>query len=80
MKKSPIRLSRTAPQNYKIISSQSKQQVIIKCKHCDSKAVEAKTPSGTTLYYCCDKFCNFSGKIVSQIIKTANEEKRFLYF
>ena len=69
MKKSPIRLSQTAPQNYKIISSQSKQQVIIKCKHCDSEAVEAKTPSGTTLYYCCNKFCNFSGKIVSRSLK-----------
>jgi len=80
MKKSLIQLSRTAPQNYKIISSQSKQQVIIKCKHCDSEAVEVKTPSGTTLYYCCGKFCNFSGKIVSQIIKTTNEENRFLYF
>ena len=80
MKKSLIRLSRTDPQNYKIISGQSKQQVIIKCKHCDSEAVEAKTPSGTTLYYCCGEFCNFSGKIVSQIIKTTNEENRFLYF
>jgi len=78
MKKSLIRLSRTDPQNYKIISGQSKQQVIIKCKHCDSEAVEAKTPSGTTLYYCCNKFCNFSGKIVSQIIKTAKGRKRRL--
>jgi len=69
MKKSLIRLSRTDPQNYKIISSQSKQQVIIKCKHCDSEAVKAKTPSGTTLYYCCSKFCNFSGKIVSRSLK-----------
>ena len=74
MKKSPIRLSRTAPQNYKIISSQSKQQVIIKCKHCDLKAVKAVTPSGTTLYYCVNKSCNFSGQIVSQNIKTNEKD------
>ncbi len=79
MKQSPIRLSRTAYQNYPIISSQSKQKIIIKCKHCDSKAEEVITPSGTTLYYCCGKSCNFSGKIVSQIIKT-NEKDRFLYY
>ena len=79
MKQSQIRLTRTAFKNYQIISSQSKQQVIIKCKHCDLKAVEAITPSGTTLYYCVNKSCNFSGKIVSQIIKT-NEKDRFLYY
>ena len=47
---------------------------IIKCKHCDSKAVKVKTPSGTTSYYCCNKACNFSGKILSLIIKTTNKE------
>jgi len=47
---------------------------IIKCKHCDSKAVKVKTPSGTTLYYCCNEDCNFSGKILSLIIKTTNKE------
>ncbi len=74
MKQSSIRSIRTAYQNYSTIFSQSKQQVILRCKYCDSKAVEAKTPNGTTLYYCCSKFCNFSGKIVSQIIKTTNDE------
>ncbi len=65
-------------QKEQVRTSQSKQQVILRCKHCDSKVVEAKTPSGTTLYYCCNKFCNFSGKIVSQIIKTAKGRKRRL--
>ncbi len=79
MKQSQIRLTRTASKNYPIISSQSKQHVIIKCKHCDLKAVKAITPSGTTLYYCVNKSCNFSGQIVTQIIKT-NEKDRFLYY
>ena len=74
MKQSSIRSVHTAYQNYPTFFSQSKQHVILRCKYCDSKAVEAKTPSGTTLYYCSGKFCNFSGKIVSQIIKTINDE------
>jgi len=65
-------------QKEQVRTSQSKQQVIIKCKHCDSKVVKAKTPSGTTLYYCSNEFCNFSGKIVSQIIKTTKGRKRRL--
>ncbi|MFQ5572639.1 MAG: hypothetical protein ACE5EJ_00150, partial [Nitrosopumilaceae archaeon] len=68
------RRGRSKIRKEQVKTSQSKQQVIIKCKHCDSKTVEAKTPSGTTLYYCRSKFCNFSGKIASQIIKTTNEE------
>jgi len=47
---------------------------IIKCKHCDFKAVKVKTPSGTTLYYCSQKSCNFSGKILNLSIKTKNKE------
>ncbi len=78
MIQSATRLSRRDYQNYSIISRKSKQKIIIKCKHCDSKAVEAKTPSGTTLYYCCNEFCNFSGKITSQIIKSTKGRKRRL--
>ncbi len=80
MNQSPTRLIRTDSQHFKNFFSQSKQQTKIKCKHCNSKTVKVKTPRGTTLYYCCGKSCNFSGKIVRQIIKTTNEEKRFLYY
>ena len=60
-----IRSTGTDYQNYSEFFNQSKQQAILRCKYCDSKIVEIKTPSGTTLYYCSDKFCNFYGKIVS---------------
>jgi len=78
MKQSQTRLTRTAFKNSPIISSQSKQQVIIKCKYCDLKAVKAITPNGTTLHYCANKSCNFSGMIVSQISKT-NEIDQLYY-
>ncbi len=80
MKQSPIRLSRTAYQNYPIISSQSKQKIIIKCKHCDSKAVKAITPNDTILYYCGSKSCNFSGKIQSLFMKPTIEKYPFQYY
>ena len=51
-------------QNYPKFFTQSKQQTILRCTHCDSKTVETKTQGGNTLYYCSDKFCNFYGKIV----------------
>ncbi len=68
MKQFSIRSIQTDYQKYSKFFSQSKQQEILRCKYCDSKTVETKTPSGTTLYYCGGKFCNFYGKIVSNII------------
>ena len=56
---------RTDYQKYPKFFSEAKQQTILRCGYCDSETVETKTPSGTTLYYCRDKFCNFYGKIVS---------------
>ena len=68
MEQSSIRSIQMDSQNYPKFFSQSKQQAIFRCKYCDSKTVNAKTPSGITLYYCCDKFCNFYGKIVSKVV------------
>ena len=67
MEQLSIRSIQTDYQNYPKFFTQSKQQAILRCKYCDSKTVETKTPSGITLYYWCDKLCNFYGKIVSQI-------------
>jgi len=80
MIQSATRLSRKAYQNYSIISSKSKQKKIIKCKHCDSKAVEVITPHGTILYYCGNEPCNFSGKIQSLFMKLKIEKDPFQYY
>ena len=71
MKQSSIRKGFQSSQN---IFSKSKQQVILKCKHCSSRAVKVITPNGTILYYCCNEACNFSGKIISQFIKQKTEK------
>ena len=80
MNQSSTRLIRTDAQHFQNFFSQIKQQIKIKCKHCNSQAVRVKTPNGNTLYYCGNKSCNFSGKIQRLFIKTNNEEKRFLYY
>ena len=80
MIQSATRLSLRAYQNYSIISSKSNQKIIIKCKHCDSKAVEVITPNGTILYYCGSKSCNFSGKIQSLFMKPTIEKDPFQYY
>ena len=79
MQQSQIRLNHSAYKKSLVIFRQKKQKVIKKCKHCDLAAVKAKTPSGTTLYYCANKNCNFSGMIVNKINKK-NKEDRFLYY
>jgi len=71
MKQSLIRKGFQKSQN---IFSQSKQQVILKCKHCSSSAVKVITPNGTILCYCCNESCNFSGKIISLFIKQKTEK------
>ena len=80
MIQSATRLSRRDYQNYSIISRKSKQKIIIKCKHCDSKAVEVITPNGTILYYCGNEHCNFSGKIQSLFMKPTIEKDPFQYY
>ncbi len=80
MIQSATRLSLREYQNYSIISSKSKQKIIIKCKHCDSKAVEVITPNGTILYYCGSKSCNFSGKIQNLFMKPTIEKDPFKYY
>ncbi len=67
-------LIRKGIRNSKNIFSQSKQQVILKCKHCSSTTVKVITPNGTILYYCCNESCNFSGKIISLFIKQKTEK------
>jgi len=61
-------------QSSKNILRQPKQQVILKCKHCSSSAVKVITPNGTILYYCGNKTCNFSGKMLSLFTKQKTEK------
>jgi hypothetical protein len=80
MIQSATRLSRRVYQNYSVISSKPKQKIIIKCKNCDSTAVEVITPNGTILYYCGNKSCNFTGKIQSLFMKPTIQKDIFQYY
>jgi len=71
MKKSSIQKGFQSSKN---IFRQPKQQGISKCKHCSSTAEKVITPNGTILYYCCNKSCNFSGKIISLLNKQKIEK------